>query len=203
VPPGRWLEDASTARRPAHERAVKSVDPVVAGVPFTLVHLGPALLLGGLLPRRLDLPTLVAASVVVDVRAALVVFGPLDLPVHGSLTSFASGTLVAVLLARSVLLLPPSIRRLVDHGRLTDTASGGPVLTAALVGVSSHVVLDSMLYTDARPLYPADWNPFRLEGATFSLEGATFLLVYVGCTLGGILGVAVLAARYWSHPRPE
>ncbi len=59
-------------------------------------HLGPALLAGVVPYRFLDLPTVLAGSVVVDVRAALVVFGPLDGPVHGVLTTFVGATAVAV-----------------------------------------------------------------------------------------------------------
>lgn len=68
-------------------------------MPFTLFHFGPALLLGVLFYRWLDLPTLLVSSVIVDVRAALVVFGPLDGPVDGILTTFVGGTVVAVILA--------------------------------------------------------------------------------------------------------
>lgn len=158
-------------------------------MPFTPFHLGPALLLGVLLYRRLDLPTLLVGSVVVDVRAALVVFGPLDPPVHGILTTFAGGSLVAILLTGAMVALPRSFQSRLDYGRLTDTASRYPILAAAVVGVYSHVVLDSMLYTDARPLYPIDWNPFLIDGVRL-------VPVYGGCTLAGVVGVVAFAVRY-------
>jgi len=44
-------------------------DIAYLAMPFTLYHLGPALLLGLLFRRRLDLPTFLVANVVVDLEA--------------------------------------------------------------------------------------------------------------------------------------
>lgn len=159
-------------------------------MPLTPFHLGPALLVGVLLYRWLDLPTLLIGSVIVDVRAALVVFGPLNGPVHGILTTFVGGTIVALVLAGVMLALPQSVQSWIDYGRLSETVARDSIIAAAIVGVYSHVVLDSLLYTDARPFYPFRWNPFLLDGATFGP-------VYGGCALAGGLGLAVLAVRYW------
>ena len=120
-------------------------------LPLTPFHLGPALLLGVLLSPWLDLPALLAGSVVVDVRAALVVFGPLGPPVHGALTTFAGGTVVALAVAGGVLALPASVEEGLEYGRLADTGSKEPVRAGAVAGVYSHAVLDPMLYADARP----------------------------------------------------
>lgn len=165
-------------------------------MPLTPFHLGPAVLLGALLPRRLDLPTLLVASIVVDVRAALVLFGPLDGPVHGILTTFLGGTVVALVLAGAVLALPevaPALRENIQAWlgllRPGDTGDATSVVLAALLGVYSHVALDSFLYADARPLFPLAWNPF-LGGPL------TGLAVYGGCLAAGLLGLGVLAARF-------
>ena len=158
-------------------------------MPFTPFHLGPALLLGAVLGRRLDLPTLLVSSTIVDVRAALVVFGPLDGPVHGILTTFAGGTGVALLVAGAATGLPQPLRSALDRVRFAREPSTSSVAAAALVGAYSHVVLDSMLYTDARPLFPVRWNPFLLDGARF-------VSVYAGCVIAGVLGVAIFAVRY-------
>lgn len=158
-------------------------------MPFTPFHFGPALLLGILLYRWVDLPTLLVSSVIIDIRAALVVFGPLEPPVHGILTTFAGGTFIAILVTAVISSLPNSIDRLLDYGRLTDRSSRSAIFTGAILGVYSHVILDSILYTDARPLYPITWNPFFVDGVKF-------IPVYVGCTLAGILGLIALAVKY-------
>nr|WP_277543807.1 DUF4184 family protein [Halomicroarcula sp. FL173] len=160
-------------------------------MPLTPFHLGPALLLGILLYRRLDLPTLLVGSVIVDVRAALVVFGPFDGPVHGILTTFAGGTMVALAVGSVVLVLPQSVQSVLNYTRLADTTSVSTIFGAAIVGVSSHVILDSFLYTDTRPFYPSAWNPFFIDGVRF-------VPVYGGCTLAGVLALIVFAVRYRS-----
>lgn len=159
-------------------------------MPLTPFHLGPALVLGVVLFRWLDLPTLLAASVVIDVRAALVVFGPLDGPIHGILTTFVGGTAVAFALAAGVLALPDRLQSLLDVGRLAPTAEPAPVLAGALVGTYSHVVLDSLLYSDAQPFFPLAGNPLHQTGVIF-------VPVYAGCLLAGLLGIAGFGLRWW------
>lgn len=163
-------------------------------MPFTPFHLGPALLLGALFPRRLDPPTLLAASVLVDVRAALVVYGPLGGPVHGVLTTFLGGAAVALLVAAATTSLPRSVQTLLDHVRLRAIFGWRPVVAAAFVGVYSHVVLDSVLYADARPFFPLDRNPLLVGDPAV-------LPAYGGCVLAGLVGLGLFAVR-WSGTRP-
>lgn len=157
-------------------------------MPLPPFHLGPALLLGVLLDRRLDLPTLLLGSVVVDVRVALVLLGPLDGPVHGILTTFVGGAVVALVLAGGVWVLPRSLQAALDRGRLAETTSPRALVAAAVAGVYSHVVLDSVLYADARPLFPADWNPFLVGDAAV-------VPVYAGCVVAGGIGLLALLVR--------
>jgi membrane-bound metal-dependent hydrolase YbcI (DUF457 family) len=154
-------------------------------VPLTPFHLGPALLVGALARRRLDLPTLLAASVVVDARAALVVFGPLDPPVHGVLTTFAGAAVVAVLLSLAVLAVAPFVVRILDGHGLDWNPSLTTVPVSALVGTLTHVVLDAFLYGDVRPFAPLSGNPF--------LGLAPSTAVYVGCLASLVLGVGLFA----------
>jgi hypothetical protein len=159
-------------------------------MPLTPFHLGPALLLGVLWDRRLDLPTLLAGSVVIDVRAALVVFGPLDGPIHGIFTTFAGAAAVALALTACVLALPASVQPLLDIGRLAPTDESIPVLAGALAGTYSHVVLDSLLYSDAQPFFPLAGNPLHQTGVIL-------LPVYGGCLIAGLLGIAGFGVRWW------
>jgi membrane-bound metal-dependent hydrolase YbcI (DUF457 family) len=158
-------------------------------MPLTPFHLGPTLLLGVLLYRWLDLPTLLVGSVIVDVRAALVVFGPFDGPVHGILTTFAGGTMVALMIGAVVFVLPQSVQSVLNYIRLADTTSVSAIFGTAIVGVYSHIILDSLLYTDTRPFYPSAWNPFFIDGVRF-------IPVYGGCALAGVLGLIAFTVRY-------
>lgn len=155
-------------------------------MPFTPYHFGPALLVGLVLFRRLDLPTFVVANVVVDVRAALVYFGHLDGPLHGPLTTLTGGAVVAALLAAAVYPVRPWIDPVLDRVGLAQSRSAARVAVAALAGVWLHVALDATLYADVRPFAPfASANP--LLGAFPSTA------VYLACIAAGLLGAALYA----------
>lgn len=161
-------------------------------MPLTPFHLGPALLAGALCYRWLDLPTLLAASVVVDVRAALVLFGPLDPPVHGVLTTFVGGAAVALALAAAVLLLQDAVPAAFDWVRLDATGRPGPVVAGALVGLASHVLLDATLYTDVRPFSPLATNPFYVGPEAF-------VPVYLGCFVAVLVAAPIAGFRWYRY----
>lgn len=159
-------------------------------MPFTPFHFGPALLIGLLCLRWLDLPTLLVASVVVDVRATAVFFGLLDGTLHGPLHTVLGATALAGVLTVAALPLRPSFDSLLDRIGMTQSASRRRVSTAALVGCWSHVLLDATLYADLRPFAPVSTaNP-----ALGTLEP---LAVYGGCTVAGLLGLGLYVASMY------
>jgi hypothetical protein len=68
---------------------------------------------------------------------------------------------------------------------LISMLGGYTELSRSEQGVYSHVVLDSLLYTDARPFFPIAWNPFLLDGVKYTP-------VYGGRAIAGVLGLSVL-----------
>ncbi|WP_160135725.1 hypothetical protein [Halococcus salsus] len=129
-------------------------------MPFTLFHLGPALLFAILLFRWLDFPAFLAANVIVDIRAILVFFGYLNGRLHGPLHTFMLGALLALILSVSVYFAKPVLNRTLGPFQLEQDRAWQPIVTAAITGVFLHICLDSMLYTDIQPFYPTSFNPF-------------------------------------------
>ena len=163
-------------------------------MPFTPLHLGPALFFGMVLLRYIDLPTFLVANVIVDIEPLVILtFGlhrasSLGLPLHGLLHSFLGGTFVAFLLALAMTRMREisgSLMRLVG---LDHRPSPRNVFAAALSGVYLHILLDSLLYADMRPFYPSSYNPF-LGGM------ATAFGVWWFCVVTGLIGVALLVLR--------
>lgn len=148
-------------------------------MPFTPFHVGPSLLVGVPARRYLDLPTFVAANLVVDVRATLVFFGLLDGPLHGPLHTYAGATVVAGVLAAAAVAVH---RRWPDLVAEVSATPGNAlaVALAALLGTWLHVSLDAVLYTDVSPLWPLAGNPL------LGLTGP--FVVYAGCVLSGVVG---------------
>ena len=156
-------------------------------MPFTPFHLGPALGLGLPLRRHLHVPTFLAASVVVDVEPLLVLVLGLDYPLHGYLHTILFASLAGLALGYVMFsldgLLHPLYRalRMVADGSYSRKA----FLVTGALGTAFHVLLDSPLYRDIRPLYPLTLNPFFYPSLTSG--------VYSFCVWTGVLGLAYYA----------
>ncbi len=117
--------------------------------------------------RLIHLPTFLVANVIVDVEPFLVWRLRLDYPVHGFFHTFLAAVLVGTLLGYTMYKLEPlfhgfySALKLVPEHEL----SLYQFVAAGITGISLHVVLDSIVYTDITPLYPFQANPFYIAGS--------------------------------------
>ncbi|TET72282.1 hypothetical protein E3J39_02725 [Candidatus Bathyarchaeota archaeon] len=163
-------------------------------MPFTPLHLGPALFFGMVLLRYIDLPTFLVANVIVDIEPLVILtFGlhrtsSLGLPLHGLLHTFLGGTFVALLLALVMRRMRGYLEPLMRLVGLEQVSSPRSVYAAALSGVYLHILLDSLLYVDIRPFYPFSYNPFL--GGMAAAFG-----VWWFCIVTGLIGVALLVFR--------
>jgi len=158
-------------------------------MPFTPFHLGPALFFGLLLFRYFDFPTFLVANVIVDLEPFLVLVLGLRYPFLGFFHSFLGGTVAAVALALvSLRIRGPAQRVMVSLG-LEQRTTKLSAFSASLGGVYLHILLDSLLYSDIRPFYPLEINPF-FEGST-----PPTALVYQMCVVFFALGLGLYALR--------
>ena len=155
-------------------------------MPFTPFHLGPGLLFGLLLLSYIDFPTFLVASVIVDIEPFLVLTLDLNYPLHGFLHSFLGGTLLAFLLAAAMSKVRSSLSPLMSFFKLEEKLSFKSVLSASLFGVYLHILLDSPLYSEIRPFYPFDFNPFLSNSMFIVFE------VYTLCVLSLIGGASYM-----------
>ncbi len=162
----------------------------MSGMPFTPFHLGPAVLMGFILLRYLDLPTLIVASVLVDLEPLTVLVFGLPGPLHGFFHSFLGASVAAALLAWVMLRVRGFLTPVYAYLRLEGDRRPRRFLVAARLGTWTHVLLDAPLYGDLRPFYPLGGNP--LLGVDLYLG----LGVYRFCLLPGVAGVALFVARY-------
>ena len=163
-------------------------------MPFTPLHLGPALFFGMVLLRFIDLPTFLVANVIVDVEPLVILTlglhrtDSLGLPLHGLFHSFLGGTFAALLLALVMIRMRGYLEPLMRLVGLDHRPSPRNVFAAALSGVYLHILLDSLLYADIRPFYPSSYNPFL--GGMAAAFG-----VWWFCIVTGLIGVALLVFR--------
>jgi membrane-bound metal-dependent hydrolase YbcI (DUF457 family) len=130
-------------------------------MPFTPLHLGPVFVFGLFLRRWLHLPTLIVASIAVDVEPLLVIVLKLDYPLHGYLHTFLFAIPYGIAVGYAMIYLEKPFNSLYKALLLEEAKpiDKKPFLLAGLIGTISHILLDSPLYGDIHPFYPLKANP--------------------------------------------
>ena len=167
-------------------------------MPFTLYHLGPALLFGLLFLSVIDFPTFLVANVIVDIEPFLVLTLNLSYPLHGFFHSFLGGTLVAVLLALVTHRIRGRLSPLLSFFKLEQKISFMRILVAVFAGIYIHILLDSRIYTDIQPFYPSTYNPLLTAGVLAGLDA------YIFCIWSFFAALIVYIIRLfliWRKPR--
>ena len=153
-------------------------------MPFTPFHLGPVLVIGIIFIYYIDFPTLLVASVILDIEPFLVLLLDLDYPLHGFFHSFLGGTIVILPLSFIMFKIRPTLNPITDFFKLKQKSSFLNILAASILGVYSHILLDAPLYTDIQPFFPLNLNPFLdISG----LSGVTIYLFCVYCFITAIM----------------
>ena len=154
-------------------------------MPLTPYHLGPSSWIGLGFFRVLDLPTLLVASVIVDVESfVLLVMG---YPLHGFLHSFLGGSVLVFLTAIAMYLFRGWSRRAMAVFKLAQKSSFRKILWTSFLGVYLHVLLDSFTHTKMIPFYPIEGNPLL---GVFTYEQIKFY-----CVVGFLVAVPLYLFR--------
>ena len=161
-------------------------------MPFTLFHLGPALLLGLALSFAFDLPTLMIASIILDAEPLYVLsFRVTEYPLHGFFHSYLGSSVIAVPVALAVYSLRGALDRIMGALRISQRSSFRKTLFTSFVGVYFHVFLDSFLYREMMPFYPLRANPFVNILSAYD----SYRVVCGFCSIAAVLGVALYVYR--------
>ena len=153
-------------------------------MPLTPFHLGPALLLGLLFLRYVDLPTFLVANVILDLEPLFIILFNLDLTHHQFFHTFLGGTLVALLLTWIMHKIRGTLSPWLTLFKLQQNPTFWSILLASIAGIYTHIFLDSIVHKDIRPFYPSDMNPF-LDGSMSSVMSVYMLCIW--SFLGGLV----------------
>ncbi len=163
-------------------------------MPFTPFHLGPALLIGILLIYYIDFPTLLVASVILDIEPFIVLLLDLNYPLHGFFHSFLGGTIVILPLSFIMFKLRPTLNPITDFFKIEQKSSFLHIFVASIIGIYSHILLDAPLYIDIQPFFPLNFNPFL---NTLGLGGLTLYIFCGYCFIAALfLYIIHLAIRF-------
>jgi len=157
-------------------------------MPVTPFHIGPALLIYGLL-AFLDPIALIYGSVLVDLEPIIILFflraGALHGPVHSVVGVLLLLPLVFVATLVTRRLFPSVYFLLVSKSKRFTYQT---TVLSILIGVYSHIVLDSFLYPELNLAWPLPyWNPLL-----YKVSG---LIVYDFCTVAFIIGLLFVLLR--------
>ena len=123
-------------------------------MPITPLHFGIGAALHAAAPKRLSFLAFCAANVLIDFESLYNLWHGRH-PVHAFLHTYVGASLVA----GATLLLFLALRRLAGKFRLPDpfawqSLTWRPVAVGAAWGAYSHIVFDSVMHDDIRPLAP-------------------------------------------------
>lgn len=165
-------------------------------MPITPFHFGPGAALHAAAPRKVSFMAFCAANVVVDVEPLYyMVTG--QFPLHRFFHTYVGVSLVVAL---TIALCVAGLRfatwvalpNLFRWKQLTVSS----IALGAVCGGYSHIVFDSIMHSDMRPLAPFSDSNGLLH--VISLGALHWL-----CLGAGVLGVLVLAVRSFLAPAPD
>ena len=156
-------------------------------MPFTPFHFGPGALVHAVAPRQVSFLAFCAANVAIDVEPLVWILRG-EPPLHRFAHSYVGACLVALL----VVALWLAAVRVAATLRIPDAFGWRglalrQVALGALIGTVSHVVLDSVMHADLRPLAPwSDANPLLRAVTLDTLHGACVVAAIVAGVVVGV-----------------
>jgi hypothetical protein len=164
-------------------------------LPITPFHFGAGALIKCVAPARVSWSVFAFANVLIDLEPVVLFFTTGD-PAHPWLHTLP-GALAVTAIAATAGRRPCEWFLRWWNSRLSPGQASwlsvpvaitpGAAWIGALTGTASHLLLDSIMHVDVRPLWPLS--------AANELQGlVTIEQLQWGCVIAGIVGVAVLAA---------
>ena len=149
-------------------------------MPVTPYHLGPVLLLGILVFPALYLPGLLIGSVIVDIEPFLYLSHGIGTHPHAITHTYLGGAVVGIILGLVLYSIRKLIRRIMNPIRLGQDSSLRNIIASSVLGVYSHIFLDSFMYADIEPFFPLMAKPLY--------EMVGWGEIYIFCSVTFILG---------------
>lgn len=154
-------------------------------MPFTPFHFGPAAFLKALTPRQFSFLIFCYSQIVIDLEVAFHIVTR-QVPLHGFTHTYLGAAVVGIfcgltgppLHSLAVRLSSKSTFRSLILSSVTRRIS----LISSLVGTISHVILDSIMHRDMKPLAP-------ISGTNSLLAAIDLQTLHLFCVVTGIIGI--------------
>ena len=163
-------------------------------MPFTPIHMGPGILIKALMQSSFSLMIFGWTQILMDIQPlVLLLTGKGHL--HGFTHTYGGALLIAAISALTGKYLSEMGLRLLgvfksNHQRLTWFVT----IISAVIGSTSHVLLDSVMHSDVEPFFPfSSANPFH---HIISVSLLPKLCLYSGLAGAALFYVAAFRAKH-------
>ncbi len=152
-------------------------------MPFTPFHFGPGLAFGLLFRKYFHTPTFILANLIVDIEPFIILVLSLDLPLHWFFHSLVGALTLGLILSFFMFMTRNIFRPLFMSLKIEFIKNDEfkSYLLAGILGVLFHIFLDYPIYSDIKPFFPIDFNPFYNPSITHE--------IYLFCILTFIIGL--------------
>lgn len=118
-------------------------------MPFTFYHLGAGALAKAIAPRHFSFTAFAASNVLIDVEPLVRMLGILDDTIlHGPTHTLPGAVVIAALTLPAIRLWDRTAAALHLTGLRPPAIPTWMILTSALIGTVSHVLLDGLMHAD-------------------------------------------------------
>lgn len=157
-------------------------------MPITPFHFGLGSFIKSILPKYFSFRVFVLSNIFMDVETIYFILTN-QYPAHRFFHTYLGATVVAI---ASVIIGRPICYRLTNRWNIVfkifkisnERISMLALVTAAFIGVSSHVMLDGIMHQDVQPLYP--W--LQSNGLLHILS---YGQLHLFCFLIGVIGIVI------------
>jgi len=151
-------------------------------LPFTLLHLGPALALGVPFRSKVHAPTFIIANLIVDIEPFIIIMLNLSLPLHWFFHSIAGALILGAITSIAMYVLKErfSFSFIELKLEVSNYHSFKEYFVGEVLGTIIHVMLDYSLYSDIKPLYPLNYNPLYNPLISCEINLLCIFLLIVG-----------------------
>lgn len=157
-------------------------------MPFTPLHLGPALAFGLPFRKYIHVPTFILANIILDVEPLLVLVLDVRYPLHGYAHTFLVAFPIGIILALAVYTLRKLLEGIFKALKLVTCEHGlASYIIAGVSGALLHVLVDAPLYHDIKPLYPLNVNPLYNPELASPIHNLCKLLLVAGLAVYVVL----------------
>ena len=129
-------------------------------MPFTPFHFGPSACIALPFHKWIDVISFVFVSIVIDVEPFLVMLFDFNYPLHGYAHTFIGAGVLGALWGIAVFEVRRPLIRIFAKFRISYVPTAFKTVVSGILGGFFHVLMDVPLYTDIKPFYPSDYNPF-------------------------------------------